>query len=35
MVVNIYASDTGYFQSTPVFTGTTGPEITNPRRFAA
>jgi hypothetical protein len=35
MVVNVYNSNTGYFQSTFVFTGTTGPEIANPRRFAA
>ena len=33
MVVNVYNPDTRYFQSAPVFTGTTGPEIANPRRF--
>ena len=32
LVVNVYNSNTGYFQSTFVFTGTTGPEIANPRR---
>lgn len=31
MVVNVYDSDTGYFQSTLVFTCTTGTEIANSR----
>ena len=35
MVVNVNNSDTRYFQSTPVFAGTTGPEIANPRYCAA
>lgn len=35
MVVNVYNSNAGYFQSAFVFTGTTWPEIANPRRFAA
>ena len=35
MVVNVYNSNTGYLQSAFVFAGTTGPEIANPRCFAA
>ena len=34
MVVNVYRLNTGYFQSTFVFTGTTGPEIANHGVFA-
>lgn len=34
MVVNVYDSYTGYFQTTSVFTGTARPEIANPQRFA-